>query len=127
MLKINWEIICKVPSVVSSMLVLIISSFQSGHNCLLLLLIPTHSTPFSPCQVLLGVKNGKRWTGRARLCVRVAVYFVSLHSFQPEDCGSSQLPHAVLLLLKQPNQRFVRLVQLIMRLATDFACSLFYK
>lgn len=61
MLKINWEMICKVPSVVSSMLVLIISSFQSGHNCLLLLLIPTHSTPFSPCQVTQLVLGGIRF------------------------------------------------------------------
>jgi len=61
MLKINWEMICKVPSVVSSMLVLIISSFQSGHNCLLLLLIPAHSTPFSPCQVTQLVLGGIRF------------------------------------------------------------------
>lgn len=48
MLKINWEIICKVPSVVSSMLVLIISSFQSGHKYLLLL------APLTPLPSPLG-------------------------------------------------------------------------
>ena len=60
MLKINWEIIRKVPSVVSSMLVLIISSFQSGYNYLLFLTAP-HPTPFSPCQVTHLVFGGIRF------------------------------------------------------------------